>query len=65
MASFPFKEEEEVQRGLKTCQRPHCLRAIEWRLVPISVSICHASLEKPACSHREQRLGGEESRDDN
>lgn len=64
MVSFPFKEEEEVQRGLQTCQRPHCLRAVEWRLVSISVSICHASLEKPVCSHREQRIRGEESRND-
>lgn len=66
MVSFPFKEEEtEVQRGLKTCQRPHCIKAVEWRLVPISLSIWHASLEKPVCSRREQRLRGEESRDDN
>lgn len=64
MVFIPFKgEETEVQRGLKTCQTPHCVKAVERRLAPVSVPICYTSLEKPVSPHREQRTRSEESGD--
>lgn len=50
MVSVPSKEEPDVQRGLKACQRPHCNKVVEWRLAQVS----DALLENPVISQREQ-----------